>query len=670
MPLSVAGVVRFGLLVLFAASMGAVLADAPAERPPIETFFDNAPFGAALLSPNARFLAIRVGLKGQRDGLAVMDLSTKDIMSVARFSDLDVGKFQWVNDQRLIFDTTDKQIGQGDVDRGPGLYAVNRDGSKFRQLAKRRGEGGIRVDPGIGKELLPWHTFLMPQPGAQDSDSIYVISPEILSRGNVSHVDLLHLNTVTGAAKAVRRPEATLSWLLDQRGEPRLATSGQRDMATVHYRDSASEDWRKLLSFKAYTGEAGAVRPLAFGQDGTLYVETAAGKDKTAVHRYDLATGKISDQPLVVITDYDFTGRLIVSNGRLLGMRVKTDAESTIWFDDKMKAVQKAIDSRLADTVNLISVAARPEMPWVLVEAYSDVLPKTFLLFNTETNTFSKVGDTHPGIKPAQMGRQEAVRYKARDGLEIPAWLTLPAGSVRKNLPLVVLVHGGPYVRGGSWGWRAESQFLASRGYAVLEPEFRGSTGFGHKHFKAGWKQWGLAMQDDIADGARWAIAEGIVDPKRICIAGTSYGGYSTLMGLVNDPDLYRCGVNAGGVTDINLLYTGHWSFQSDLSERFSKYGMPELVGDPVADAAQLKATSPLEQAARIKQPLLLAYGGADRRVPLYHGEKFYAAVKKTNPDVEWIEYPTEGHGWALPATRIDFWTRVEKFLDRNIGKP
>jgi dipeptidyl aminopeptidase/acylaminoacyl peptidase len=268
------------------------------------------------------------------------------------------------------------------------------------------------------------------------------------------------------------------------------------------------------------------------------------------------------------------------------------------------------------------------------------------------------------------MGMQSVVRYKARDGLEIPALLTLPPGEKASGLPLVVLVHGGPYVRGTHWGWQGDTQFLASRGYAVLEPEFRGSTGYGDKHFRAGWKQWGLAMQDDIADGAKWAIAEGLVDPRRICIAGASYGGYATLMGLANNPELFKCGIDYVGVTDINLLFNGHWLFQDDVSPAAKKYSMPVLIGDPKADAAQFAATSPIEQAARITQPLLLAYGGADRRVPIIHGKKFLEAVRKTNKDVEWIEYESEGHGWSLPQTRIDFWTRVEKFLDRNIGKP
>jgi dipeptidyl aminopeptidase/acylaminoacyl peptidase len=175
-------------------------------------------------------------------------------------------------------------------------------------------------------------------------------------------------------------------------------------------------------------------------------------------------------------------------------------------------------------------------------------------------------------------------------------------------------------------------------------------------------------MQDDLADGARWAIAQGIADPKRICIAGASYGGYATLMGLARDPALYRCGVAWAGVTDIDLMYSGTWYEDSDLPDEYKSYGMPVLVGDQVKDAAQLKATSPLAQAARITQPLLLAYGGADRRVPLFHGTRFRDAVRRTNHQVVWIEYPEEGHGWWLPKNRIDFWTRVEKFLDKHIG--
>jgi dipeptidyl aminopeptidase/acylaminoacyl peptidase len=652
---------------LAAAGPGRAAEAARAPLPPIEDFFENAAFTGAVLSPNGRYLAARIGRSGRRDALAVIDLTTNSAKVVAGFSDSDVGGFYWVNNERLVYNAHDKDIGQGDMRNAPGLYAVNRDGSAYRQLAARRTS---RVSEQTITSMLPWNTFLLAQRGAQDSEFVYATSPKFGNRGELEYVNLLRLNTLTGRATAVNRPAATHGWLLDQKGEPRIVKALERDMSVLYYRDPATDKWRKLAEFNAFTGGAGAFAPVAFGADGTLYVSSSEGRDKTALYRFDLAAGKRAAEPLVELKDYDFSGALVIANDKLLGVHVLTDARATVWFDPAMQSLQQRIDAALPGTVNLVSLAPHAETPWVLVQSYSDIQPRSWNLFNTETGKLNKVGDTYARIDPRQMGIQEPVRYKARDGLEIPAWLTLPHGSNRKNLPLVVLVHGGPYVRGGEWGWRPDAQFLASRGYAVLEPEYRGSTGFGSKHFRAGWKQWGLKMQDDIADGAKWAIAEGIVDPQRICIAGASYGGYATLMGLLNDPGLFKCGIDWVGVTDIGLLYSGHWSFRSDLSDDYKQYGMPELIGDVVKDAEQFKATSPLVQAARIRQPLLLAYGGADVRVPIYHGRKFYDAVKATNPNVDMVVYEEEGHGWALPKNRIDFWTRVEKFLDKNIGKP
>jgi dipeptidyl aminopeptidase/acylaminoacyl peptidase len=364
------------------------------------------------------------------------------------------------------------------------------------------------------------------------------------------------------------------------------------------------------------------------------------------------------------------SGTLVTDAGALLGVSCLADTKTTRWFDAKMGAMQAAVDALLPDTVNQIDVSARAAAPIVLATSFSDTKPPSYRLFDHRGGSLNPAGQAHPAIDPARMGRQQVAPYKARGGLDIPALLTLPAGDKRKDLPLVVLVHRGPYVRGSSRGWKSDTQFLASRGYAVLEPAYRGSTGFGERHYRAGWKQWGLKMQDDIADGAKWAIAQGLVDPKRICIAGASYGGYATLMGLINDPALFKCGVAWVGVTDIGLLFDGHWSFKSDQRDIWRDYGMPLLVGDPVADAAQFKATSPLARAARLKQPVLLAYGAADQRVPLYHGTQFRDAVRATNAQVEWPRYDEEGHGWALPKNRIDFWGRVEQFLERHIGKP
>ncbi|QNM94841.1 alpha/beta hydrolase family protein [Chitinimonas koreensis] len=264
------------------------------------------------------------------------------------------------------------------------------------------------------------------------------------------------------------------------------------------------------------------------------------------------------------------------------------------------------------------------------------------------------------------MGRRDFLRVAARDGLSIPLYVTKPANAARGKLPTVVMVHEDPFMRGGSWEWEAQAQFLASRGYLVLEPEFRGSTGFGFKHYRAGWKQWGQGMVDDVADATRWAIAEGLADPDRIAIGGTNYGGYATLMGLIRYPELYRCGFQWLGVTDINLMFDNAWS---NFTNDWLRYGMRQLVADPIADAAMIKRDSPLEQADKLRQPLLMAYGTLDARVPLQHGTELYSAIKRKNADVEWITYPDEGHGWYLEPNRIDFWKRVEAFLERNLKR-
>jgi dipeptidyl aminopeptidase/acylaminoacyl peptidase len=526
-----------------------------------------------------------------------------------------------------------------------------------------------RTGQRTGRRLLPWHTFMLPARGAQDSEYVYVRDLVFKTDDRTARAGLLRLNTLTGQAQEVSRPKDDVTrWMLDHKGEPRIAIGTREDTVTIHYLDPATKEWRKLTSYKAFGSNGNGITPLAFGPDGKLYVSTRHGRDTSAVHTLDIATGALSAEPLASTKGYDFQGEIITSRDKVLGMEFTTDATSVEWFAPAMRAVQETVDKLLPATVNL--VAAPPQhaqTPWLLVRAYSDTIPLTYYLFNRDTKLLNKVGDTHPGIDPKQMGRQQALTYKARDGLDIPALLTLPPGGIKARPPLVVLVHGGPWVRGSTWGWHPQSQFPASRGYAVLEPSFRGTTGFGAAHYKASFKQWGLAMQNDLADGVRWAIEKGYADPKRVCIAGASYGGYATLMGLVNDPDLYKCGVNWVGVTDIDLMY-GSANHRSDMSDEWKRYGMPELIGDQVKDAAQLKATSPIEQAARITRPLLLAYGGADLRVPIVHGTRFHAAVKGHDPNVEWIEYPAEGHGFYLPKNRIDFWRRVEKFLDKNIG--
>lgn len=660
--------VAFALLTL-AGAVSASHAQAPvaaATRPPVEAFFEHPSFRGAALSPNGRYLAALSGAKDKRDFLVVIDLETMKPTVVAAYNDSDVDRFRWVNNDRLVYQVGDNTVGQGDVRYYPGLFAVDKDGGRAIQLVDRYATVASRAES-IGRTMLRANHFLHEQIGPQNSDFVYVTNP-VYVKGEMLYTNLLRVNTVTGQSVTMPRPYEIKSWVMDSKGEPRLGYKSGNGMTTVYYRDVATNAWRTLATYNTYTDNVNPITPVAFDNNGVLYVEAHGGKDTKSLYTFNFATNKINPEPLVVTTGYDFDGDLVQNRDKVLGVVLTTDARANEWFAPEMKTLQDKIDKLLPVTVNLLMPPADPTAENMLVRSYSDVVPTLYSLYNRKTGAISQIGSTRQSINPAQMGPQKAVTYKARDGMAITALLTLPRAGTRKNLPMVVLVHGGPWVRGSTWGWNAMSQFLSTRGYAVLEPEFRGATGYGDKLYQAGWKQWGLGMQNDVADATRWAIAQGYADAKRICIAGASYGGYATLMGLVNDPDLYKCGVDWVGVTDINLMFNDDWTARSDFSDDYKEHGMPFLVGDQVKDAAQLRATSPIAQAARITQPLLLAYGGSDDRVPIFHGRKFYDAVKATNKNVEWIEYPGEGHGWYLPKNNYDFWTRVEKFLDKNIG--
>ena len=269
-------------------------------------------------------------------------------------------------------------------------------------------------------------------------------------------------------------------------------------------------------------------------------------------------------------------------------------------------------------------------------------------------------------IKPIAMAKRDMVRIKAGDGLDIPVHLTRPPGR-EGPAPMVVLVHGGPWVRGGEWRWDPDSQFLASRGYVVVEPEFRGSMGFGFKHFQASWKQWGLAMQDDVADAVRWAAASQRVDGRRVCIIGGSYGGYATLMGLVRDPDVYRCGVAWAAVSEPLRLLESSWWWADDIDDDVRRHELPRLLGDPKQDAEMLKAISPVQQAARIRAPLLLVHGDRDVRVPLVHAKAMREALQRHGQEPEWLSFPDEGHSWRKVETQRAFARRLETFLDQHL---
>jgi dipeptidyl aminopeptidase/acylaminoacyl peptidase len=644
--------------------LAAAAATTAAAPPPVEAFFRAPLLESARLSPDGRRVAMNVRADGGRARLAVLDLESMQPTIVASFADADIDDVHWVNGQRLVFDLKVELTGPGVTDSGGGLFAVDVDGKAFRQLVETSVAGGfVQTVVGINRHL-PWATRLLHGAPAAGGDAVWVTRPQEISSERVGYFTLQRLDTRTGHVRDAETPVHARDWLVDRSGRVRMATARQEGQVEVLLA-GADGSWKPVARFAALDGDW--LRPRHVGADGTLLVE-ASHRGASALFTLDPATGRKSAEPVLAGDGFDVHVEPVEGVAGLAGLRRLEERESTLWLTPELRALQAQVDKLLPGLVNRIEIPREGSSPWVLVHSQADRLPPMVNAFHRDTGKFARVGSRLAGLEPRQLGRMEFLRLQARDGKTIPAWLTRPAGAAPgTRLPLVVRVHGGPWSRGQQWGWDAEVQFLASRGYAVLEPEFRGSTGYGGAWFEAGFRQWGQAMQDDVTDATRWAVAQGIADPARICIAGASYGGYGALMGLLREPGLYRCGINWVGVTDPMLLFTASWS---DITNEFRRWGLKAMLGDPEVDAAMFKAQSPLAQAARLTQPLLMAYGAYDVRVPIVHGEKLRDALKPHNPRVEWVVYEKEGHGWERPETRIDFWRRVETFLQRELALP
>jgi len=662
-------------LALFVA-ITATAAPAQAALRPVEDFFRQPQVLDAALSPSGRQLAVTTARGTDRVGLVVFDLETgKPPLRAAQFADVDIVAFQWVNDRRLIFSVVDLAAGSGlDRRETPGLFAVDADGSELRQLVMRRAERRLQAPSGGRARALPWHHRLLGVPTlAGEAQPDEVIVGEYFGDGlrNLDRVVPKWLNVRSGLTRHLETdaPAHAVGWIFDRAGRPRVAITRFADRDAIHWRGPGQAEWQRLA-------ESGLdelpYEPRFVDDAGGLYVTHRVGPEGLAVlARYDFDRRAPASEPWIQVDGFDFRGALLGDKvgGTPLGVRVESDAETTVWFDDKLQKLQQQADARFPGRINRIGCRRCGSDDMVaLVNSWSDRDPGKLWLYRQATGQWQAIASVMPGIEPAEMATVEFHRIRARDGRDLPVWLTLPAGHrAGAPRPAVVMVHGGPWVRGGHWRWQPMEQFLASRGYLVISPDFRGSTGYGEAHHKAGWKQWGRAMQDDLADALAWARAQGHAD-TRACIAGASYGGYATLMGLVRHPDLYRCGVAWVAVTDLLLLLEGSIWIEDDTSDLARRYTLRERVGDARVEAEALVTVSPVAQAARIRAPLLLAFGESDVRVPLAHGTRLREALREAGHDPEWVSYPGEGHGWRMPQTQIDFARRVETFLARQLG--
>jgi dienelactone hydrolase len=635
------------LLLIFLA-MGLVNARAAL---PVDAYFQESTFEGAVLSPSGQSVAFLVRDQKSKKKLAVLDIATMKPAVIVSLDEDAVWGHRWVNDTRLTFQISSEYAGSG-------LFAVDKDGENFRQLVETLG-GRARPAPS-GRALAPQGTWLAATLRSSETDDVIVARYEERSKEKIDYIQVHRLNNRTGQMTELDVPKHVVQFLMDGGGNLRAATErvGPDDTLLLANKEGAL---LPAAQFKRY--DSGRITPRWVDQDGTILVEAHAGKNTTGLHRLDPLTGALVGNPIVSNPEFDFNGSLITQNGKLIGAQYDADGRVTQWLEPQWRALQAEVDKRLPRTANHISVPTRGDANVALIRSASDRQPNVWYLIDTATMKLTKLGASQPHIEPKEMAEQDFERIPAQDGLIIPTYITYPPNAIRKNLPAIVLVHGGPWVRGSAWGWSSEAQFLASRGYVVIEPQFRGSTGFGSKHFTAGVREWGGKMQQDLADVAQWASTKGVVDAKRVCIAGGSYGGYAATMGLVTHPNAFRCAVSWVGVTDIELLFSVGWS---DMTGDTKRYSLNYLVGDPEKDAEKFKSVSVVANAAQITQPVLLAYGELDRRVPLIHGEKLRDALKSHNKNLEWITYPNEGHGWWRLETRVDFWARVERFLTKH----
>ncbi len=472
--------------------------------------------------------------------------------------------------------------------------------------------------------------------------------------------DVYRINIKTGQETlAAQNPGNITNWNTDHAGKIRAATSSDGVNSSLYFRATEAEAFKPIVTtnFRESVGVA------AFTADNKqMYVISNRGRDKSALFEFDPATGKegklIFEHPVVDVAGLGW------SRARNVPTQVdyQVDKLERQFLDAETKRIYEALQAKLPGYEINIQSATKDEQT-LIVAASSDRTPGARYLYDVKSNSLKKLADINGAIAEVDMAEMKPIQYTSRDGLTIRGYLTLPKGVPAKNLPVIVNPHGGPWARDG-WGYNPEIQFLANRGYAVFQMNFRGSTGFGRKFWEASFKQWGLSMQDDITDGVNYLVKEGIADPKRLAIYGASYGGYATLVGITKTPDLYAAAVDYVGVANMFTFMKSIPPYWKPFMEM-----MTEMVGDAEKDKAQLTATSPALNADKIKTPLFVAQGAKDPRVNKAESDQMVEALKKRGIQVDYMVKDNEGHGFANQENQFDFYEAMEKFLAKHLKK-
>jgi dipeptidyl aminopeptidase/acylaminoacyl peptidase len=622
----------------------------------IEDFIKKEKFIAIKISPTGEYLAATIPIE-RKTALAI--LRRADYKVVASLSipgdRTHVADFWWVNDERVLISAAQK-IGELEQPKLTGdLYAINADGSRGGILVGQsvKGEGpGTRIQPKKVEEVAAFLVDSLP-----DDDKFALLSITPFSDDPFSRIE--RLDVYSGRRVAVTQaPVRNAEFVTDNAGNVRFAYGQDIDLSRrTYYRAAEGSEWRLVGN----SGKGGRFEyPIGFAADNKtayLLVENERGPnslvawDTSSDQKKELLRDDNSD-PMRIIPDY---------RGVPMGIAIMDGLPKTEFFDAQAptaKLYRKLEQAFSGQTVEVTSMTK--DGRFALVSTSSDRNPGDYYLFDTTSNKADYLLSSKDWIDPEKTASVKPVQFKSRDGLDIHGYLTSPVGAEAKNAALIVLIHGGPFGIFDRWGFDAEAQMLAAHGYAVLQVNFRGSGNYGAAFEEAGRREWGGKMQDDITDATRWAIQQGIADPKRICVYGASYGAYASLMGVAKEPDLYRCAAGYVGVYDLPTMHT-----MGDIQERGSG---ESYINEWIGPKESLAAVSPNRIADRIKVPVFLAAGGEDERAPIQHTELMEKSLKKANVTVESLYYPSEGHGFYKTENQREFYTKLLTFFQKHIG--
>ncbi|MBN8279335.1 MAG: S9 family peptidase [Gammaproteobacteria bacterium] len=446
-------------------------------------------------------------------------------------------------------------------------------------------------------------------------------------------------------------------WLADADGVVRASAGVQYRQLKWLYRSSATEEFATVGRVDLDVEEFEVPQILLRRRGEGAYALATSPEGRQALYEFDLKSFKpgklVFAHPTADVTD----ARLNPEGTAVEAAFYADDRDRVEWLDGRMKAVQAEIDEALPGRQNRLAGASRDRTRFVVFTTTASD-PGYYYFYDHGSGVLSRLGLRYEALKDATLAPVKSVSYRSHDGLTIPAYLTLPAGRAPRGLPLIVVPHGGPFAR-DVWEFDPWVQFLANRGYAVLQPNYRGSTGYGREFIQKGFGQFGTGMMEDINAGVRWLVADGVADPARVCIMGGSFGGYAALWGAITAPDLYRCAISFAGVTDFEDMMTYDREYLLPVTYKWMKNRL-DGTGDQ-----DLKAISPTDQAERLTRPVLLVHGEEDRTVPIEQSIKLAHALKRLDKTFEFVRMEDVRHGFATDAQHTAFLTKVDDFLAR-----